>query len=150
MIDANEHLRVHGLLGEKDELRDTFNVDMEAFNNSLEEFRHSDGITFIDSHLAHQCDCSRIIVLRCEPHVLAERLRKREYSKRKVLENVQAEVLGIILCESTDSDIPVSEINCTSGAPSEAVDLILRIISTDPDLCQPGSIDWSREMEEWF
>ena len=39
VVDANEHLRAHGLLGEKDELRDTYNVDMEAFNDSLEEFR---------------------------------------------------------------------------------------------------------------
>lgn len=150
VVDANEHLRKHGLLGEKDEARDTYNVDMEAFNSSLEEYRRKDGLVFIDSHLAHQCDCSRIIVLRCEPHELAGRLRKRGYSEAKVRENVQAEVLDVILYEAMDTDIPVNEINCTGGTPFEAVDLILRILTVDPELCPPGNTDWSGEMEEWF
>ena len=39
VVDMNDHLRKHGLLGERDEGRDTYNVDMEALNDSLEEYR---------------------------------------------------------------------------------------------------------------
>ena len=150
VIDMNEHLRRHNLLGEKDVPRDTYNVDMEALNDSLEEYRRMPGIVFLDSHLAHECDCSRIIVLRCSPQVLAERLRARGYSDAKVRENVQAEILDVILCEATDSDIPVNEIDCTSGTPSDAVDFIERILNGETEICPPGSVDWSGEMEEWF
>lgn len=149
VIDANEHLRARGLLGEKDDLRDTFNVDMDAFNDSLEEFRAEPGVVFIDSHLSHQCDCSRVIVLRCHPDVLAQRLRARGYSEAKVRENVQAEVLDVILCEATDSDIPVNEIDCTAKPVSEVANLILQAIDGE-DVCQPGNVDWSQGMEEWF
>ena len=129
VVDANEHLRAHGLLTEKDVPRDTFNVDMEAFNDSLEEY---------------------IIVLRCRPSVLAERLRKRGYSEAKVRENVQAEVLDVILCEATDTDIPVNEYDCSEGTPSDAVDFIERILNGEIELGPPGRVDWSGEMEEWF
>ena len=77
MVDMNDHLRKHGLLGERDEGRDTYNVDMEALNDSLEEYREEEGFVFLDSHLAHECDCSRILVLRCDPHILAKRLEAR-------------------------------------------------------------------------
>ena len=142
VVDANEHLRAHGLLTEKDVPRDTFNVDMEAFNDSLEEYRKKDGVVFIDSHLSHGTDCSRIIV--------AERLRKRGYSEAKVRENVQAEVLDVILCEATDTDIPVNEYDCSEGTPSDAVDFIERILNGEIELGPPGRVDWSGEMEEWF
>ena len=150
VIDINEHLRRHNLLGEKDVPRDTYNVDMEALNESLEEYRSIPGNVLLDSHLAHECDCSRIIVLRCKPSVLAERLRARGYSEAKVRENVQAEVLDVILCEATDSDIPVNEIDCTEGTPSDAVDFIERILNGETEICLPGSVDWSGELEEWF
>lgn len=149
MVDANEHLRSHGLLGERDDARDTYNVDMDAFNASLQEYRDSPDIIFIDSHLAHQCDCSRIIVLRCHPDVLAQRLRARGYSEAKVRENVQAEVLDVILCEATDSDIPVNEIDCTAKPVSEVANLISKAVDGE-DICRPGSVDWSQRMEEWF
>ena len=149
VVDANEHLRSHGLLGEKDEARNTYNVDMEAFNSSLEEFRTADETIFLDSHLSHQCDCSRIIVLRCHPDVLAQRLRARGYSEAKVRENVQAEVLDVILCEAVDSDIPVNEIDCTAKDVGQVANLILDALDGG-DICPPGSVDWSQGMEEWF
>ena len=107
-------------------------------------------MVFIDSHLSHGTDCSRIIVLRCRPSVLAERLRKRGYSEAKVRENVQAEVLDVILCEATDTDIPVNEYDCSEGTPSDAVDFIERILNGEIELGPPGRVDWSGEMEEWF
>ena len=84
------------------------------------------------------------------PKILAERLRKRGYSEAKVRENVQAEVLDVILCEATDTDIPVNEYDCSEGTPSDAVDFIERILNGEIELGPPGGVDWSGEMEEWF
>lgn len=150
VIDSKSFLKEHGLLGDKDVPRDTYNVDMDEFNEALEEFRVRDGPVVLDSHLGHGTDCSMIIVLRCNPDVLAERLRARGYSEAKVKENVQAEVLDVILCEATDTDIPVYEIDCTEGTPSDAVDLIVRILNGDTEICSPGQTDWSEGMEKWF
>lgn len=150
VLDMNEHIRSHGLLAARDEERDTYDVDMEALNSSLEEYREERGTVFLDSHLAHGCDCSRIIVLRCDPGILAGRLESRGYSERKVRENVQAELLDVILCESLETDIPVNEIDCSAGSASDVADVIERIIKGETDIYGPGNIDWSGEMEEWF
>lgn len=119
VIDGNRHMEEHGLLTERDIARDTYDVDVDLFNDSLDEYRTSGDSIFIDSHLAHLCDCSFAVVLRCHPDVLADRLRARGYPEAKVLENVQAEVLDVILCEAAASDIPVAEIDCTAADPSE-------------------------------
>ncbi len=150
VVDMNEHLRSHGLLADRDEARDTYDVDMEALNDSLGEYRAESGTVFLDSHLAHGCDCSRIIVLRCDPRILAGRLRGRGYSEEKVRENVQAELLDVILCESMETDIPVNEIDCSAGSAADAADAVERIIKGEADIYLPGNTDWSGEMEEWF
>lgn len=139
----------HGLLTEKDPGRDTYDVDVERLNDSLGDLRRSPDVVFFDSHLAHMCDCSRIIVLRCRPDVLAERLRGRGYPEEKVIENVQAEVLDVILCEAADTDIPVAEIDCTAADPRETVGLISRFAAGE-DICPPGGTDWSQGMDKWF
>ncbi len=150
VVDLGKHIREHGLLGELDEARDTHEVDLDLLNDSLEEYRSREGVVFMEGHLSHFMDCGNIVVLRCHPDVLAERLRARGYSEEKVRENVQSEVLDVILCEATDSDIPVHEVDCTSASIEDTADEILSIASGEGEGRLPGSVDWSSEMERWF
>jgi adenylate kinase len=150
VIDLSAHIRSNGLLGELDADRDTHEVDLDALNDSLEEFRQKEGLVLMEGHLSHFMDCSGIIVLRCRPGVLAERLEARGYSREKVLENVQSEVLDVILCEATDSDIPVFEVDCTEGDASTSADSIEKILKGKSDDYLPGKTDWSEEMDRWF
>jgi adenylate kinase len=150
VIDINEHIRAHGLLGDLDEARDTHEVDLDLLNDSLEGYRASDDLFLMDSHLSHFMDCSGIIVLRCSPEVLAARLEARGYGCSKVLENVQSEVLDVILCEATDTNIPVFEVDCTGGDPSVSADSIEKILKGESDDYLPGKTDWSMEMDRWF
>ncbi len=150
VVDLGRHIRENGLLGELDEARDTHEVDLDLLNESLEEYRRKEGTVFMEGHLSHFMDCGSIVVLRCRPDVLAERLRARGYGEEKVRENVQSEVLDVILCEATDSDIPVHEVDCTSASVEETADEILSIASGEAEGHLPGSVDWSSEMEIWF
>lgn len=151
VIDMNEHIRSHGLLGALDPERDTHEVELEALNGSLECYRHDEDRTVImDSHLSHLMDCRAIIVLRCHPDVLAERLRARGYSEAKVRENVQSEILDIILCEASDSDIPVFEVDCSESDVSDSADAVAQIVKGAVDVQPLGRTDWSSEMDKWF
>ncbi len=150
VVDLGKHIREHGLLGELDEARDTREVDLDLLNDSLEEYRSGEGVVFMEGHLSHFMDCRSIVVLRCHPDVLAGRLRARGYSEEKVRENVQSEVLDVILCEATESDIPVHEVDCTSASIKDTADEILSIASGEGEGHPPGSVDWSSEMERWF
>lgn len=151
VIDMNEHIRKHGLLGALDQKRHTYEVELEALNDSLEEYRHDESrIVLMDSHLSHLMDCRAIIVLRCNPNVLAERLRARGYDEDKVRENVQSEILDVILCEATDSDIPVYEVDCTTCGVSASADAVSEIVKGNGGDYPPGKADWSLEMDKWF
>ena len=150
VIDMNDHIRSHGLLGELDAKRDTHEVDLDALNDSLQSYRDDPGLHLMDSHLSHFMDCSGIIVLRCDPDTLCKRLEQRGYNHDKILENVQSEVLDVILCEAMDSDIPVYEIDCSAGNVSDSADSVEEILNGDTDSHLPGKTDWSQEMDRWF
>ena len=150
VVDLGRHIRESGLLGDLDEARDTHEVDLDLLNDSLEPYRRKEGTVFMEGHLSHFMDCGSIIVLRCHPDVLAERLRARGYGDAKVLENVQSEVLDVILCEAAGTDIPVHEVDCTLASVEETADEILSIASGGGEGRLPGSVDWSSEMERWF
>ncbi len=150
VVDGTAFIAENGLRGEYDEERDTYEVDLDDLNDALEAFRSKDAPVVFDSHLSHFMDSSGIIVLSCSPKALAERLRARGYSEAKVRENVQAEILDEILCEATETDIPVGEIDCTSVSVAEAADIAEKIISGNASDYPPGGVDWSSEMESWF
>ena len=150
VVDSNDHIRSKGLLGELDVARDTYEVDLDLLNDSLEEYRSSDEGFLLDSHLSHFMDCSGIIVMRCNPDILAARLEARGYGPDKVRENVQSEILDIILCEATESDIPVYEVDCSACGVSVSADHVEKILNGDVGNYLPGKTDWSQEMDRWF
>ena len=150
VIDIHSYAEEHGLFEEYDEEAGSYDVDVEKLNDSIisEEY---DGDVFLDGHLSHFVDCDKIVVLRCEPHILHDRLKARGYDARKVMENVQAEVLDVILEESMESGAEVYEIDCSHMTPTEIADRIEHtVILGEADDASPGSVDWSAEMEEWF
>ncbi|MDR0198909.1 MAG: adenylate kinase family protein [Methanomassiliicoccaceae archaeon] len=149
VIDLNRHIEENGLKERLDRKRDTYSVDAEKLNGSVRELIKKDRNTFLDGHLSHFLECDIIIVIRCNPSILHERLMKRNYSRQKISENVQAEALDVILCESTGSDAHVFEIDNTSCTLDEAVSMIFDIIGGDTSRYLPGSVNWSEEMERW-
>lgn len=150
VIDSNEHIRANGLLGELDVERDTHEVDLEALNDSLGPFRESSETILLDSHLSHFMDCSGIIVMRCHPDVLGGRLEARGYSPAKVRENVQSEILDVILCEATESDIPVYEVDCSEDDVAVSAEHVEKILKGEVEDYLPGRTDWSEVMDRWF
>ena len=149
VLDINEHVRNNGLLGEKDESRDTFCVDVDALDLSLECYRAKDMI-FIEGHYSHCTECGMAIVLRCCPDILAERLKERGYSQSKITENVQAEILDVILCEASEADVPVFELDTSADSVSGLADKAEDIIRGNIDKYRPGNVDWTEELERWF
>ena len=89
----------------------------------------------------------KVIVLRCNPEVLRERLSKRAWSEEKVDENVSAEILGVCTSESYElySD-RVEEIETDNQSISELSDEIIKVI--EGDIRYPvGNIDY---LEDYF
>jgi adenylate kinase len=85
--------------------------------------------------------------------VLRERLQKRNYSAEKIQENLEAEALDIILCESAEWCDNVFEIDTTSQPVEKTLSDILNILDglvrgrerELADRYRPGSVDWSED-----
>ena len=92
-------------------------VDLEAVADRL---AGRDDI-LVESHLAHHLDVDRVIVLRCHPDSLRERLRERGADEPKVDENAEAEALDVILSEAVASHglERVYEIDTTDRHPDD-------------------------------
>jgi adenylate kinase len=148
-LGLNEYIRSKGLLEEKDEERDTYNVDVDSLDVSLDEYR-SKNMIIIEGHFSHCVECDVVIVLRCHPDILAKRLREKGYSESKVIENVQAEILDVILYESSEVDALVYELDVSKDPIKITADKVEAIIKGNTDKYRPGNIDWTGELEKWF
>ena len=146
VLDLTQYIKDHDLREGYDAERDTYDVDVDRLNDSLIDRKDC----IFEGHLSHFLDVDGIIVLRCHPDTLAERLRNRGYGEAKVTENVQAEVLDVILCESVDSGIPTFSVDTTSSDPSNTADAVEDIMKGDTHLYSPENISWTEEMDKWL
>lgn len=86
------------------------------------------------------------VVLRTHPETLRTRLRERGYSKAKVDENVEAEVLGVCQMDALDAfgEGKVFEIDTTALSPPEVASLIEELLKKES---KPIRIDWMETLE---
>lgn len=114
-------------------------VDVDAW---AEAFPYTEG--FVEGTFAHYLPCDKIVILRCRPDVLRERLAPRGYSEEKIRENAEAEALDVILIETVDSfaSEQIYEIDTTS-TDSESVVRSILSFAKGASPASFGSLDWS-------
>ncbi len=108
----------HGVWNGYDVLRRSFVLNGDALCRLLEGLK---GRWIVETHwLGFLAECrgvevERVVVTRCRPSVLWRRLRRRSWPLRKVVENVEAEFLGVVAYEALELfDELVEEVE-TSG-----------------------------------
>jgi len=118
-----------------DERRKTCIVSIRRLRSSLASLAgRTDRGLIIDSHIAFKITSSpklqRVIVLRCNPAVLERRLKRKHWSKRKISENVLAEILDICLWNAVQNYgwRRISEIDTTDKRPSRVLQLAIRAL----------------------
>ncbi len=129
-----------------DEKRDCSIVDTDAMNEFINEMDEDKPI-FIQGHLSHLLPCvSKIIILRKDPRKLRKELEKRKWPRKKIEENVEAEILDIISCQAFElhGEKNVWEIDVTDKKPSEIVKEISKILDGNfEEGYGAGKVDWT-------
>ena len=130
VVHLNDVIRADGLDTGTDESRESLVADMDAVAAALDE-REKDEIELVESHLAHRLPADRVVVLRCHPDELGERLSARGESERTVEENRESEALDVILAEAVESHglDSVYEIDATERTPEETAAEIERVVA---------------------
>jgi adenylate kinase len=149
IIELNDFIKEHGLLGRLDRKRGTREVDIQVLDEALAGERMSADVILV-GHLAHSLSVDSIIVLRCRPSVLAGRLGSRGYPERKVKENVEAEALDVILVEAVETGTEVLEVDTTDMSIARAADAVEEILAGEREKYEVGHIDWSEEVLDWY
>ncbi|SFL12597.1 adenylate kinase [Halogranum rubrum] len=131
IVHLNDAIREHELWTERDADRDTLVTDLDGvrewlgeWDGSAEQSSAGDGAPrhqLVESHLAHHLEADRVIVLRCRPDVLEDRLLERGEPPKKAKENAESEALDVILSEAVDfhGEEHVYEIDTTDRSPDE-------------------------------
>jgi len=146
VVDINALIRDEGLDLGTDPERGCIIADVDALKQKLDELVNEVADTVVlEGHFSHQF-APEAVVLRTSPHVLRERLRKRDYSEKKIMENLEAEALDVILVEAVEWCKRVHEIDTTRRSPRETASMVVRIIRREMEL-PPGKIDWTGVME---
>ena len=85
---------------------------------------------------------SKAVVLRCEPSVLKERLGRRRYPSYKLLENVEAELIGTISAETHRAfgNAKTLEFDTTHSTPQGAAAGVLEALAAR--VRRAMAIDW--------
>jgi len=152
-IDLTTYAQANHLTISRDKFRETDVIDLNAVRRSItEEIKKALGSIVIDGHYASDVTkidlVTRVFVLRREPWLLIEELTKRGYSKLKVQENVEAELLGVCLNETILKQDPekICEIDTSHRNPEETALLITSVLSGAKP-CGFGQIDWMNRSE---
>lgn len=154
-VDLTELARRSGAIVGRDEDRQTDEVDEDILRDAvLAEVsgRPGDGPQVLVGHMAHLMPCDHVVVLRTSPRVLRQRLESRGWPPAKVLENVEAEAVGVILVEAMEVEppVPVLEVDTTSRTPEETARLVVASLEGERTGQEPGHVDWSDEVMGWY
>lgn len=137
-----------------DKKRDTRIVDIDRLNKYVRDNYKRKQIVFFEGHLSHLLkSMDKVIVLRCHPKVLKKRLAGKGWKEEKIRENIEAETLDVILCETAElySEKNVFEIDTTSNSVDSTASSILKIIKNEFKPMKKyniGMVDWSEEILE--
>jgi adenylate kinase len=150
-VHVHTYAKEHNLICGFDKDRKSDIIDIGRLDRLLMESMNPLETIILDGHISHLLrSVSKIIVLRCHPDILKKRLEKRGWDKKKIMENIQAEILDVILCEAIENKSieEVYEMD-TSGKniieTSSDISALLRSDFSD-DTYRPGNTDWSEFM----
>ncbi|MFH1294699.1 MAG: adenylate kinase family protein [Candidatus Aenigmatarchaeota archaeon] len=123
VIHLNDLAQKKGLYIGFDRKRDCKIVDLESLREEVKKL-HEDLI--VESHYAHEFDADIIIILRCHPKELRKRLESRRWSKKKIDENVESEIMEICRQDSWEAGKKALEVDTTGREPKEVAEEILK------------------------
>ena len=124
-------------------------VDIDKMNKEINVSNFSN--TIFEGHTSHFLDgLDAVIVLRCHPDILKERLGSRNYNDEKIKENLEAEALNIISDEAIEQygEDNVFEIDTSTNEINNCAEMMVDIINGN--IKSNKRIDYSETIMDWY
>jgi adenylate kinase len=145
---------------EYDNERKTYIVDFKLFLPYIIKIikrikKENPQFLIIESHFSDIIPNKYIdfaFILRCDPDILVNRLKEKNYNLKKITENVQAEILGNCVNYFIQKKIktPLFEINTTNMSIKSIAKKITDILDEKEDGIDyhVGKIDWLEKLDQ--
>lgn len=154
LIDLNRLLKREKLANRVDHLRRTRIADLDKARRRVKShLRGLKGEVIVEGHLSHLVLDRKqnpiVFVVRCDPGRLARRLSRKKCSRRKIEENVMAEVLDVCLAESVQKFglKRIAELDTTWWRPTRMAQYASRILDGN-ERPQLAGTDWMGTLAE--
>ncbi len=132
-IDLSKLVIDEQLYVDYDEERASFIIDEEKVIEKLKKLINENDLVIIDSHYGEIVPkeyVDKVIVLRTDPEILEERLKKKGWWWEKIRENIEAEILSICTMNAINvfGEEKVYEVDTSSKDIEETVREVIEII----------------------
>lgn len=94
---------------------------------------------------AHEFPADFVFILRCNPKILEKRLKKKYKWKTKIVENLEAEMIGLITQEALDYNKNIFEIDTTNKTPNQTIRCMKEVLNGKKEKYHLGNIDWLKK-----
>jgi adenylate kinase len=129
-----------------DKKRKSFIVNISKLKKELKRIVKKNPNLVLESLYAHEFPADFVFILRCHPKVLEKRLKKKYTWPTKIVENKEAEMIGLITQEALDFNKNVFEIDTTKKTPQQIVKCMEEVLSGKISEYEVGRIDWLKEI----
>lgn len=158
VISLNELAISENLIVKYDAKRETSVINNKKLISFLieliEDYKKEDlEFLIIESHFSDivpEQYINFVIILRCDPDELYNRLKRRGYKREKIRENVQSEILGncVNYFMNKPLNIPILEIDTTNVSIESITKTIVDILrkKIDIDDFYAGKVDWLEKL----
>lgn len=144
VVDVKAWAKAEGCVVGYDEIDQAVAIDTDRLAKRMPR---DDGTKVMyEGHLSHLLPVDGVWVVRCDPQVLRGRLTARGYSQPKVVENLEAEALDVILQEALEATTRVVQRDGTRRTPSQLYSSFAGVrfdALKAPDL---DPVDWSDQL----
>lgn len=124
-IELNKLAEEKNLYSGYDEKRKCKIVDIDRLS---EEVKKLEGNFVLESHYAHDMPAVFVIILRTNPGKLRKRMEKRSWSREKIEENIEAEIMEVCKTEALEQGKRVYEIDTTEKSTEAVADEIICLL----------------------
>jgi len=146
IVDVEDAARDHGCLGET-EADGAAPVDVHALS---ERWSPPDENIVVDGHLSHFLDVTAVVLLRCSPDLIRDRLAPRGYNDAKIQANVEWELTAGHWSEllEFEIDVPVLELDASKRSTAS---LAAEVLAWLADGCPaPPLLEAAAAATDWL
>jgi len=124
-ISLNQLAEEKGLYAGYDDERSCKIVDTKAISKEIKKRKKENLV--VESHYAHDIYSDILIILTCELKELKKRMEKRGWNEKKIIENMDSEIMEVIKTEALESEKKFHEVE-SSASLDETVKEVLEIV----------------------